>query len=230
MNIENKDSVNSAQASIAPDTGTSRGAGTSDMANTISMPAGRSSGRQGQSAPLPGYAWRDWLAEHGPRMLLFARQQTRTAEDAEDVFQDALVKLARKVGEGTFDGGQESWKPYLYTAIRRLAIDLGRKNDRRSKREEKSEGDRHGENGGMSDPWFDSSSSNDETRALLENNLKKLPPIFSEVIVMKIWGEHTFAEIGELLGVSLNTVASRYRYGLERLRKGLESSRAQHDI
>ncbi len=230
MDIENKDSVNSAQASIAPGTGVSRAAGTSDMANTISMPAGRNSGRPGQAAAPHGYAWRDWLAEHGSRMLLFARQQTRTAEDAEDVFQDALVKLARKVGEGTFDGGQESWKPYLYTAIRRLAIDLGRKNDRRAKREEKSEGDRHGENGGMSDPWFESSSSNDETRALLENNLKKLPPKFSEVIVMKIWGEHTFAEIGELLGVSLNTVASRYRYGLERLRKGLEASRAHHDI
>ena len=47
---------------------------------------------------------------------------------------------------------------------------------------------------------------------------------------MKIWGEHTFAEIGEILGVSLNTVASRYRYGLERLRKGLEPSRAHNDI
>ena len=47
---------------------------------------------------------------------------------------------------------------------------------------------------------------------------------------MKIWGENTFAEIGEILGVSLNTVASRYRYGLERLRKGLESARQNHDI
>jgi RNA polymerase sigma-70 factor (ECF subfamily) len=225
MDSENKDPVNSAQARIIPPS-----TGTSDMANTISMQAGGMSGRANSSAALPGYAWHDWLTVHGSRMLLFARQQTRTAEDAEDVFQDALVKLARKVEEGTFDGGQESWKPYLYTAIRRLAIDLGRKNDRRSKREAKSEGDRHGENGGVSDPWFESSSSNDETRALLENSLKKLPTKFSEVIVMKIWGEHTFAEIGELLGVSLNTVASRYRYGLERLRKGLEASRIHDDI
>ena len=65
--------------------------------------------------------WYDWLAENGARMLLFARQQTRNSYDAEDVMQDALVKLARKVGEGSFDGGREQWKPYLYTAIRRLA-------------------------------------------------------------------------------------------------------------
>ena len=47
---------------------------------------------------------------------------------------------------------------------------------------------------------------------------------------MKIWDERTFAGIGEILGVSLNTVASRYRYGLERLRKSLNSSRLHEDI
>lgn len=226
MNSETKKSVNNAPASLAQNS-LSPGAN-EESANTISIKA-NSRRNPGVLSPS-GYAWGEWLAENGPRMLLFARQQTRTAEDAEDVLQDALVKLARKVDEGTFDGGQESWKPYLYTAIRRLSIDLGRKNDRRSKREEKSEGDRRGENGGMSDPWFENGASNDESRSLLENGLKKLPVKFSEVIVMKIWGEHTFAEIGEILGVSLNTVASRYRYGLERLRKGLEPSRAHNDI
>ncbi len=225
MGIENKESVNSEQASIP-----SHNAG-----NTINMrperPVGSGAGvKSANIGDMAGSAWSDWLAKNGSRMLLFARQQTRTAEDAEDVLQDALVKLARKVEERTFDGGQESWKPFLYTAIRRLSIDLGRKNDRRSKREKKSEGDRYGENGGMSDPWFENSSSNHETRALLENSLKKLPEKFSEVIVMKIWGERTFAEIGEILDVSLNTVASRYRYGLERLRKGLEPSRLHDDI
>lgn len=177
-----------------------------------------------------GYGWHEWLAENGGRMLLFARNQTRSFEDAEDVLQDALVKLAGKLEDGTFDGGQDSWKPYLYTAIRRLSIDLGRKNDRRSKREEKSEADRRGQMGDVCDPWFDSDSSNDEARALLETNLKKLPQKFSEVIIMKIWGERTFAEIGEILGVSLNTVASRYRYGLERLRKSLGPARLLDDI
>jgi len=187
-------------------------------------------GRVMQGSGVERYAWDDWLREHGSRMLLFARQQTRNMEDAQDVLQDALVKLARKIEEGVFDGGQEAWKPYLYTAIRRLSIDLGRKNDRRSKREEKSEADRRGETGGVIDPWFENVGSNDETRKLLEDSLKRLPTKFSEVIVMKIWGENTFAQIGEILGVSLNTVASRYRYGLERLRKSLESVRQNEDI
>lgn len=193
--------------------------------NTVSMSTSHSGVMSAPEVP-----WRKWLAENGARMLLFARQQTRNAQDAEDVFQDALVKLARKVDEGTFDGGQESWKPYLYTAIRRLSIDLGRKNDRRTKREEKSETDRKLQTGGVADPWFESDASNDETKELLEVGIKKLPSKFAEVIVLKIWGEHTFAEIGEMLEVSLNTVASRYRYGLERLRKHLDGARRANDL
>jgi RNA polymerase sigma-70 factor (ECF subfamily) len=38
------------------------------------------------------------------------------------------------------------------------------------------------------------------------------------VIVLKTSAEKTFREIAELLGVSENTAASRYRYGLEKLR------------
>jgi len=201
-------------------------------ASISKLSQGASADVEGRASPSlkSGYAWDAWLKENGSRLLLFARQQTRSIEDAQDVLQDALVKLARKIEEGVFDGGQESWKPYLYTSIRRLSIDLGRKNDRRSKREDKSEADRRGETGGVIDPWFENVSSNDETRSLLEENLKKLPAKFSEVIVMKIWGENTFAEIGEILDVSLNTVASRYRYGLERLRKSLESARQNDDI
>lgn len=195
--------------------------------NTISM--GTGSPETGANISPP-QSWRQWLAGNGSRLLLFARQQTRNAHDAEDVMQDALIKLARKVEEGTFDGGQESWKPYLYTAIRRLAIDLGRKNDRRGKREEKSERDRRIHMGATTDPWFLSDASNDETREQLEDGIKKLPSKFAEVIILKIWGEHTFAEIGDMLEVSLNTVASRYRYGLERLRKSLESTCRSEDI
>ncbi len=102
MESENKESVNSAQASTP-----SHNAG-----NTINMRSKRTSaGASASVGDMASSAWSDWLALHGSRMLLFARQQTRTAEDAEDVLQDALVKLARKVEEGTFDGGQESWKP-----------------------------------------------------------------------------------------------------------------------
>lgn len=175
-------------------------------------------------------AWYEWLSEHGSRMLLFARSQTRNTQDAEDVLQDSLVKLARMVDEGSFEGGREQWRPFLYTTIRRRAIDLGRKSDRRSTREKKSEEQRLVETGSVSDPWFESGNDHGESSAQLEEGLRKLPEKFSEVIVMKIWGEQTFAQIADSLDISLSTVASRYRYGLERMRKSLESNRALSEL
>ena len=181
-------------------------------------------------APPTPTAWRTWLETNGPKLLLFARQQTRSQEDAQDVFQDALVKLVGKIHNHEFIGGPEAWPPYLYTTIRRLAIDLSRRDDRRKRREDSvgaETGEAHQE---AFHPWFESESSDDETRDQLETKLKQLPAKFSEVILMKIWGERTFAEIGEILDISPNTAASRYRYGLEALQKSLGGARRRGDL
>ena len=162
--------------------------------------------------------------------MLFARQQTRSIADAEDVLQDALVKLARKVEEGSFLGGQDAWIAFIYTQIRREAIDLGRKDDRRRKREENVVRDDHSLGRDIEMPLFEGGASQSETRRILIEGMKVLPKKFSEVISMKLWGERTFAEIGEALDISLNTAASRYRYGIEALRKQLATARLNDDI
>jgi len=175
-------------------------------------------------------AWRAWIEEYGPRLLLFARNQTRSHEDAQDVLQDAIVKLVDKIRGGEFVGGQDAWQPYLYATIRRLAIDLSRKEDRRKRRENNVSADLEAEQFGAFHPWFDAEGGDDETRSQLENALKSLPEKFSEVIIMKVWGERTFAEIGEALGISQNTAASRYRYGLEALKRELGKARRRGDL
>jgi RNA polymerase sigma-70 factor (ECF subfamily) len=174
--------------------------------------------------------WRAWLELRGPKLLLFARQQTRSHEDAQDVFQDAIVKLVEKIRNDEFVGGPDAWQPYLYTSIRRLAIDLSRRDDRRKRREDSVGADTGEAHQEAFHPWFESESSDDETRDQLEEKLKQLPEKFAEVIVMKIWGERTFAEIGEILGISQNTAASRYRYGLEALKKSLGGARRRGDL
>ena len=175
-------------------------------------------------------AWRAWLTANGPRLLLFAKNQTRNAQDAEDVLQDALVKLVEKLNDGSFDGGQDMWMAYLYTTIRRQAIDLGRKDDRRRKREDFVSDEIEAEAAVKSDPWFESDASGEETRGQLEAGLKELPTKFSEVILLKIWSDKTFAEIGVMLQISQNTAASRYLYGLEMLKRKLVESKTKGDL
>jgi RNA polymerase sigma-70 factor (ECF subfamily) len=196
----------------------------------ISKPEEQVSAAAVSNPPADAIDWRAWLDAHGRKLLLFARQQTRSEQDAEDVFQEALVRLLRKVNAGEFFGGQDAWMPYLYTSIRRLAIDHGRRTDRHQRREEIAGEEMLEENREEIHPWFHGESTEEDTRTMIEEGLKDLPKKFSEVIVLKIWGGKTFGEIGGILGVSQNTAASRYRYGLERLRRKLAPARAHGDI
>ena len=67
--------------------------------------------------------------------------------------------------------------------------------------------------------WFDTSVEERERARLIQEAMNKLPDIYREVITLKVWGELTFAEIAESLDIPANTAASRYRYGVEELRK-----------
>jgi RNA polymerase sigma-70 factor, ECF subfamily len=57
----------------------------------------------------------------------------------------------------------------------------------------------------------------------LECALASLPMRQRQVVVLKIDGDLTFAQIAEVLGVSINTASSRYRYALQKLRDSLNS-------
>ena len=57
--------------------------------------------------------------------------------------------------------------------------------------------------------------------------LAGIPGDQREVAVLKVYGQLTFREIGETLGISINTAQSRYRYALAALRKRLTPEGAE---
>ena len=100
----------------------------------------------------------------------------------------------------------------MYATIRRRAIDLARKTDRRIAREEVA-----AEESGTC--WFNVTIEQKETARLIDRAIKQMPEKFREVVMLKIWSGLTFAQIAEALDIPLNTAASRYRYGLEILKR-----------
>ena len=58
-------------------------------------------------------------------------------------------------------------------------------------------------------------------RPVLEAALRELPPEQRAVAHLKLWEGLTFEQIADLLGIPLNTAASRYRYALDKLRQRL---------
>lgn len=151
--------------------------------------------------------WKACFSEVAPGLLLFARQWVRSAADAEDVVQEAFVRFWRRNLSIKNRG-------LLYAAVRSAALDLIRKDNRRARREVEV----FGQAERTVQPQFEQL---DDSQHELVSALDRLPRDQREVLVMKIWNELTFAEIGEALGISQNTAASRYRYGLASLKKAL---------
>jgi RNA polymerase sigma-70 factor (ECF subfamily) len=157
--------------------------------------------------------WHDFYNDWADRLLLFARQQTRSRADAEDVLQEAFVHIWSK--RELFPRIEPG---LVFMQIRRFAVDKARREDRRQRRESEYAGD--------AEPWF-SSGKADPDAADLEKFLRKLPPEQQEVVVLKIWGDQTFEAIGKALDISPNTAASRFRYGLEKLRTEMDAGTPQ---
>ncbi len=65
-------------------------------------------------------------------------------------------------------------------------------------------------------------STFEQEQALIARLLAALPDEQSEVIRLHLHGECTFAQIAEILDIPLPTAKSRYRYGIEHLRKELQ--------
>jgi RNA polymerase sigma-70 factor (ECF subfamily) len=55
----------------------------------------------------------------------------------------------------------------------------------------------------------------------LSSALVELPEEQRAAVHLRLWEGMKFEEIAELLGISLNTVASRYRYAIDKLRQRL---------
>ena len=150
--------------------------------------------------------WKVWFAENGARLRLIARQWTRSDADADDVLQEAFIRFWKN--QRHLPGNPNA---LVVTSIRRSALDLYRSTDRRSVREQTVYAD--------SDTmtWFEPEV--DPRLQALTDSLPQLPNEQREVVVLKIWGDLTFDEIGEQLSISPNTAASRWRYAMEALRK-----------
>jgi RNA polymerase sigma-70 factor, ECF subfamily len=165
---------------------------------------------------LPNHdSWKTWFQLYGPKLLLCARQWTRSSADAEDVVQEAFVRFWRH--QRDLPGEPMA---LLVTSVRRAAFDLARRNGRRASREERS---CDAFDAPPSVAYF-SALENDERRAAIEDALQRIPPEQREVLVLKIWGELTFEQIGAELALSPNTAASRYRYALAALRQELAAA------
>lgn len=141
---------------------------------------------------------------HGPALPAYACSLVVDAGIAEDVVQQVFVSLLQ--------GGiamPEAPAAYLYRAVRNAALNTRRNGQRNVPVNADA-------------ACFVHCGGNPEAALALQAALTQLPEEQREIVIMRLWSGMTLQEIAEASGASLNTVASRYRYAVERLRERLK--------
>ncbi len=145
--------------------------------------------------------------------LAFAMLNDR--DTAEDIVHDCFVSIAQSADKLRLSG---NFKSYLATSV----VNRVRNANKAKLRREVIELDEAGikaSNLKRPEQWIIDS----EQLKLLNNAMAQLPYQQREVVILHAQGEMKFKAIAELQGVSINTVQSRYRYGLDKLRSILNS-------
>lgn len=149
------------------------------------------------------------------RLVRFAVTLTRNQHDAEDCVQTALVRVAHK--PGLLGAAAYPWA-YLLRIVRNEALLISRRNRTRSV---------SGDLNDLATVRRVDELELEETYRQVWSALRALPPEQAEVVVLKIWEELTFAEIGQILDTSPNTAASRYQYAISKLTRRLSQPHSE---
>jgi RNA polymerase sigma-70 factor (ECF subfamily) len=147
---------------------------------------------------------RELYERHGAALLAYALVLLQDRAASEDVLHQVFVKLLH--GQVGINGQPLH---YLYRAIRNTALNHRRQHSR----ELALTSNGH---------WLESPPGMEETGLAIQSALRDLPEEQREVIVLRVWGQLTFEEAALALNIPANTAASRYRYGLAKLKERLQ--------
>ena len=133
----------------------------------------------------------------------FAWSVTKDEPMAQELVQELFLKLAR---DADAVASAQSERAVIFTMVRNLSLDALRRRAREEKALQSWEQEMPG--------WFEPAEDHES----LVTALAALPEEQRSVVHLHVWEEMSFREIGELLALPTQTVASRYRYALDKLR------------
>lgn len=146
-------------------------------------------------------AWAERLYHaKAAKLILYGRALGLSHAEAEDVLQETFLALLQ------LSAPPENPAHYCLRSFRNQTANRRRSLWRRLTRELEAQ------------RWFERDADESPAERAAMRCLMRLPAAQREVIVLKLWHDHTFEMIGELLDISPHTAAGRYRYGLEKIR------------
>jgi RNA polymerase sigma-70 factor (ECF subfamily) len=141
---------------------------------------------------------------------------------AEDLTQETFLRVVKQASAYEQRAKFTTW---LFTLARNLCIDASRRRKHRKTTSLDStdeEGNNLLDRTASGGPAVDRQVIGHQLQARLEEAISSLPEDQREVFLMRESADLSFKEIADVIGVSENTVKSRMRYALEKLRASLD--------
>jgi RNA polymerase sigma-70 factor (ECF subfamily) len=190
---------------------------TATVASTAGRPGlkpihgiGDGAGQAGQAA-LDGLAGEVYRV-HAPDLLRFARKLTfGDVQGAEDIVQETLLRAWRH--PEVLEAGAERIRPWLFTVLKRVAIDMWRTS---SDRGQKITGEWPADVPEPDDRIEQAITAVDVRAALATLSTKH-----RQVIFEMYYRNRSAAEVADALGIPIGTVKSRTYYALRTLRRAM---------
>jgi len=147
-------------------------------------------------------------------LLTVAMALLNNTEAAEDVLHDFFVSFVKSADKVKLSG---NFKAYLAVCVANLA-----RNRLKKMQSQPMELD---DNDSIESATYqpDLLAIQQEETIMLNRAVSQLPYEQREVIILHLQGNMKFTQIAELRSTSVNTIRSRYRYGLDKLRSLLNS-------
>ena len=155
------------------------------------------------------------LADHLPLVRRFARAFAGPGGDADDLAQEALIKVYKRLKLFRYQSAFSSW---LYAVVRNVFLDAARSRAGRERSVEDPLDDEHGRLPGETAP-ADQQLEREEERERLWRALRQVAPEFRTALVLFDIEGRSYDEVSVIEGVPVGTVKSRLFRGRAQLRR-----------
>lgn len=159
------------------------------------------------------------LLRHKNRVFTYILMVVRNRDLAEDVFQEAFMKVIMTVKQGRYT---ESGKFYAF--VTRIAHNLIIDHYRRERNENTVSNEDFGEvdlfnNVKLCDDTVEDTMVKNQVLDDVTRLMRHLPDNQQEVVKLRFFEDYSFKEIADKTGVSINTALGRMRYAVLNMRR-----------
>lgn len=154
------------------------------------------------------------LAQHLPAVRRFARAFSRFDADADDLAQEALVRVYKSLRLFRYQSAFSTW---LYAVVRSVFLDAAKGSAARMRTIEAPLRPEHAQSEGGQRP--DEAAESEDERRRVWRALRQVAPEYRTVLVLFDIEGCTYDEVAAIEGIAVGTVKSRLHRGRERLRE-----------